>query len=131
MNRTRGWISSGAALVFVATLPLTIFIENSEVSAQRRKPKVDAAVVDDLYRINCARCHGADGRGDTPLGQSHNAPDFTDQDWWRQHAKTTSRGKLISLVAQGKEEMPAFEKKLTRSQIELLVDYVRRFRKSK
>jgi mono/diheme cytochrome c family protein len=130
MNRTRGWVSGGAALVLVALL-LTIFSEDGAVSAQRKNPKVNAAVVDDLYRTNCARCHGADGRGDTPLGQSHNAPDFTDQDWWRQHAKLTSRGKLISLVTQGKEEMPAFEKKLTRSQIELLVDYVRRFRKSK
>jgi mono/diheme cytochrome c family protein len=99
-------------------------------SAQRRNPKVNAAVVEDLYRTNCARCHGAEGRGDTPLGQSHNAPDFTDRDWWRQHASTTSRGKLISLVTHGKDEMPAFEKKLTRPQIELLVDYVRRFRTS-
>jgi cytochrome c6 len=130
MNRTRGWVSGGAALVLVAVL-LTIFSGDGAVSAQRKNPKVNAAAVDDLYRTNCARCHGADGRGDTPLGQSHNAPDFTDQDWWRQHAKLTSRGKLISLVTQGKEEMPAFGEKLSRSQIELLVDYVRRFRKSK
>jgi mono/diheme cytochrome c family protein len=37
---------------------------------------------------------------------------------------------MLSLVASGKGDMPAFDKKLTRSQIELLVDYVRRFRKS-
>lgn len=130
MNRTRGWISGGAALVFVAPMLLAIFTENSAVSAQRRNLKVNAAVVDDLYRTNCARCHGADGRGDTALGQSYNAPDFTDPDWWRQHANTTSRGKLRSVVTNGKGEMPAFKKKLTRFQIELLVDYVRRFRKS-
>jgi mono/diheme cytochrome c family protein len=118
------------ALLLLATVLLTIFIENSAVSAQLRKPTVNAAVVDDLYRTNCARCHGADGRGDTALGQAYNAPDFTDHDWWRQHANTTSRGKLRSVVTNGKGEMPAFEKKLTRFQIELLVDYVRRFRKS-
>jgi mono/diheme cytochrome c family protein len=95
--------------LLAAPLLLTIFSDNA-VSAQRRNPKVNAAVIDDLYRTNCARCHGADGRGDTPLGQSHNAPDFTDPDWWRQHAKTSSRGKLISLVTRGKDEMPAFEK---------------------
>jgi mono/diheme cytochrome c family protein len=130
MNRTRGWLGGGAALVLVALL-LTIFTEDGAVSAQRKNPKVNAAVVDDLYRTNCARCHGADGRGDTPLGQSHNAPDFTDHNFCRQNANTTSRGKLISLVTNGKEEMPGFEKKLTRAQIELLVDFVRRFRKSK
>jgi mono/diheme cytochrome c family protein len=130
MNRTRGWVSSVAALVLAALL-FMISTDDGAVSAQRRNPKVNAAVVDDLYRTNCARCHGADGRGDTPLGQSHNAPDFTDHNWWRQNANTTSRGKLISLVTNGKEEMPGFEKKLTRAQIELLVDFVRRFRKSK
>jgi len=36
---------------------------------------------------------------------------------------------MLSVITNGKAEMPAFGKKLTRSQIELLVDYVRRFRK--
>ena len=130
MNRTRAWISSGAVLLLLTTFLLTIVTGNRAVSAQRRNPKANAAAVGDLYRTNCARCHGADGRGDTPMGQTHDVPDFTDHDWWREHAKTTNRGKLLSVVNNGKAEMPAFGKKLTRSQIELLVDYVRRFRKS-
>jgi mono/diheme cytochrome c family protein len=130
MNRTRGWISSGSALLLLTTLFLTIATGNRAVSAQRRNPKTNAAVVGDLYRTNCARCHGAEGRGDTPWGESHDIPNFTDHDWWREHAKTTTRGKLLSVVTNGKAEMPAFGKKLNRSQIELLVDYVRRFRKS-
>jgi mono/diheme cytochrome c family protein len=130
MNRTRGWISSGAALLLLTPVLLTIITGNRAVSAQPRNPKANAAVAGDLYRTNCARCHGADGRGDTPWGQSHTVPDFTDHGWWRQHAKTTTRGKLLSVVTNGKDDMPAFAKKLTRSQIKLLVDYVRRFRKS-
>jgi mono/diheme cytochrome c family protein len=130
MKRTRGWVGGGAALLLAATIIFTLSTEDSAVSAQRRNTKPNAAVIGDLFKTNCARCHGADGRGDTPLGQSYNAPDFTDPDWWRQHKDTTSRGKMLSFVANGKDEMPAFAKKLTRSQIELLVDYVRRFRKS-
>lgn len=130
MKRTRGRVGGGAALLLAATILFTLSTEDSAVSAQRRNTKPNAAVVGDLYKTNCARCHGADGRGDTPLGQQYEAPNFTDPDWWRQHTNSTRRGKMLSLVASGKGDMPAFEKKLTRSQIELLVDYVRRFRKS-
>ena len=130
MKRTRGWVGGGAALLLAATILFTLSNQDSVVSAQRRNTKPKAAVVGDLYKTNCARCHGAEGRGDTPLGQQYQAPDFTDPDWWRQHTNTTSRGKMLSFVFNGKGDMPAFDKKLTRSQIELLVDYVRRFRKA-
>ena len=130
MKRTRGWGAGGPALLLATTILFTLSTEDRAVSAQRRNTKPNAAVIGDLFKTNCARCHGADGRGDTPLGQSYNAPDFTDPDWWRQHKSTTSRGRMLSLVTNGKGDMPAFDKKLTRSQIELLVDYVRRFRKA-
>src|SRR5438132_4732416 len=84
--------------------------------------------VGDLFRNNCARCHGADGAGDTPLGHTFNAPDFTDPEWWRKHSNITSTGSLVSIVSHGKSGMPAFGRKLTRTEIRHLVDYVRRFR---
>jgi len=85
----------------------------------------------DLFRKNCARCHGADGAGDTPLGHTYNAPDFTDPEWWRKHSNITSAGSLVSVVSQGKGGMPAFGRKLTRAQIRRLVDHVRRFKNQK
>ncbi len=84
--------------------------------------------VNDLYRTNCARCHGAEGHGDTPLGRTFNAPDFTDQKWWREHAAITNTRSLAEIVASGKGGMPGFSKKLNRSEINMLVAYVRRFR---
>lgn len=129
MNRTR--VCGAATLLLATTFLFTKSTVSSAVSAQRRKsPRGNTTAVGDLFRTNCARCHGADGRGDTPLGQTYNAPDFTDGNWWRRNAGTTTRGKLLSMVTHGKDDMPAFEKKLTRRQIELLVDYVRRFRGS-
>ena len=128
MKRTRGWVGGGAALFLAATILFTLGTEDSRVSAQKRNMKPNAAVTGELYKTNCARCHGADGRGETPLGQQYNAPDFTDPNWWRQHKDTNSRGKMLTVVANGKRDMPAFNKKLTRSQIGMLVDYVRRFR---
>jgi mono/diheme cytochrome c family protein len=87
--------------------------------------------VEDLFRNNCARCHGADGRGDTPLGITYKAPDFTDPEWWQKHANITTTASLVSIVSRGKGGMPAFDKKLSSTEIRRLVGYVRRFRNRK
>jgi mono/diheme cytochrome c family protein len=97
-------------------------------SAQSKRK---SSATEDLYRTNCARCHGADGRGDTPLGQTYNSPDFTDNTWWQKHADITSTKSLVSIVMNGKGGMPAFGKKLKSAEIKGLVSYVRRFRKAK
>jgi mono/diheme cytochrome c family protein len=96
-----------------------------------QKPGVAKSSVADLFRNNCARCHGADGAGDTPMGHTYNAPDFTDVDWWRKHPDITSTRSLVAIVSHGKGGMPAFNKKLTSGEIRRLVDYVRRFRNQK
>ncbi len=105
--------------------PLT---EAPRINAQSRRK---SSATEDLFRTNCARCHGADGRGDTPLGQTYNSPDFTDNAWWQKHSDITSTKSLVSIVMNGKGGMPAFGKKLKSAEIKLLVSYVRRFRKVK
>ena len=43
-----------------------------------------AASADDgavLYDANCAKCHGADGRGDTPVGRAMKAASLADPKW--------------------------------------------------
>ena len=125
---------NGKGIVFiglVAMLCVLLLVESGVALAlQRRKSRglPSQQRVEELYRGNCARCHGADGRGDTPLGRLYNAPDFTDQGWWQEHAKITSTKSLFSIVTRGKGNMPAFGKKLNRSEISLLVKHMRRFR---
>ena len=80
-----------------------------------------------VFQQRCARCHGPDGQGLTVLGSMLKIPNFTDRAWWRD--EVTNR-RLISSVTTGKNEMPAFGKKLTRTEISSLVAYVRRFYKS-
>jgi mono/diheme cytochrome c family protein len=80
-----------------------------------------------LFGEKCARCHGADVRGETVTGRMLGVPDFTDEKWWKEERNDT---RLITSVAEGREEMPAFGRKLTRREIALLVAYVRRFNKS-
>ena len=83
-----------------------------------------ASKPDAVFRQNCARCHGADGRGETPLGKIYNAPNFADAEW----QKRFNNKELNALIAHGKGGMPAFDKKLSKKQISSLVTYVRRFK---
>src|SRR5258706_16367175 len=52
----------------------------------------------DLFKNICARCHGADGAGDTPLGHTTNAPDFTEPVWWRNQSDITTTRSLVWIV---------------------------------
>src|ERR1700730_1029580 len=125
-------------LVFISLvlIALALFLVDLRVTRATPPQRRSAArsrgpQVGDLFRNNCARCHGADGAGDTPLGHTFNTPDFTDPEWWRKHSNITSAGSLVSIVSRGKGGMPAFGRKLSRTQIRHLVDYVRRFRNQK
>ena len=95
----------------------------------QRKPSSRAQRVEELFKKNCARCHGADGRADTPSGRLYQTPDMTDPAWWKKNSRITSVRTLKSIVTKGKGGMPAFGKKLTSSEINLLVEKMRRFRK--
>ena len=99
----------------------------SGIAAGMQRKATARVKVDELFNRNCARCHGADGRGDTPSGHLFKSPDFTDSQWWQKNA--TSPTALRGVVVRGKGSMPAFGKKLTRTEINLLVDRIRKFRK--
>jgi mono/diheme cytochrome c family protein len=125
-------------LVFISLVLTTLALFLPDLTVTRATPpqgrssaRSRGTKVGDLFRNNCARCHGADGAGDTPLGHTYNTPDFTDPEWWRKHSNITSAGSLAAIVSHGKGGMPAFGRKLTRAEILRLVDYVRRFRKQK
>ena len=134
MNQRKGF-----AIAFIFVLVLLFLIESafaltlkgtrSDVTETQRSKRNSTNVVD-VFRTNCARCHGADGRGETPLGQTYQAPNFTDNGWWRTNSKITGTRSLVTIVSHGKGGMPAFSKKLKPSEIRSLVNYVRRFRPS-
>jgi mono/diheme cytochrome c family protein len=119
----------GIIAVVLPCVVLPGYSTGSPAPAQRKLRGASQRRADDLYRTNCARCHGAEGHGDTPLGRTFNAPDFSDQEWWEEHAAITNPPSLAAIVRSGKGGMPAFGKKLTRSEINTLVGYVRRFRR--
>lgn len=73
-----------------------------------------------LYLSNCARCHGADGQGDTESGRLYDVPDISGG-----RLRRKSSAKLTTVVMRGGKSMPAFSKKLTRKQIASIVGYIR------
>lgn len=114
---------AGALLLVALLIPITLAKSAAAPKGSRR------VKVEELFNNNCARCHGADGRGDTPSGQLFKSPDFTDAEWWKKNSSLTSNQAFRSVITRGKGAMPAFGKKLTKSEIKLLSDRVRKFRK--
>lgn len=79
-----------------------------------------------LYQTKCSACHGADGAGNTPVGKALKLKDMRDAEV--QEASDTD---LSTLIAKGKDKMPANEKTLKPEQIKSLVAYVRELAQKK
>lgn len=77
----------------------------------------DAVIVSMAYKQNCARCHGLDGHGATPEGRMNKVPDIT--------ASKASDDELLTLIAKGRNKMPAFGEALPPNVLKGLVAYVR------
>ncbi len=74
-----------------------------------------------LFQQDCARCHGADGKGT----RSEHAPDFTSESVQR----SLSPKDITDAIRNGKDNgrMPAWSGKLTDAEIDGLASYIRTF----
>jgi len=71
----------------------------------------------ELFKTNCAACHGADGKGNIALG----APNLTDKTWLYGGSEAT----IIETLTKGRMAMmPAQDKVLSPEKIHLLTAYV-------
>jgi mono/diheme cytochrome c family protein len=91
---------------------------------------VRAADASDNWQQSCARCHGADGAGNTKVGKKLGVKDYTD---------ATVQGKMtdaemLKAIKEGvtvdnKEKMKSFKDTLSDSEAGDLVAYIRKFKK--
>lgn len=79
-----------------------------------------------LYKTKCAMCHGADGKGDSPMGKKLNVRDLGSPEVQKQ-----TDAELTTIVTNGKNKMPAFGAKLTSEQIGQVIAYIRELCKKK
>jgi mono/diheme cytochrome c family protein len=79
-----------------------------------------------LYASECATCHGKDGKAKTFKAKFNHARNLTDAKW---RAEVTDE-RLSNAIRNGKGKMPPFGKKLSDSQIDALVAFVRTLKQS-
>jgi cytochrome c6 len=90
-----------------------------------------AAPVAENWENHCAKCHGADGKGQTKVGKKMGVLDYTsaaDQaKFTDEHAlKVTTEG---AKDKAGKERMKGYKDELSAQEIKDLVAHVRKFKK--
>ncbi|MFM9904077.1 MAG: c-type cytochrome [Pyrinomonadaceae bacterium] len=101
------------------------FVVLPAIGTQASTSTVESAVaVKDMrspYSLNCARCHGGDGRANTSQGRELDADDLTTA-----KVQNMSTAKITRIIKSGKGDMPAF-KNLTAAQIKSVIRQVRAF----
>ncbi len=95
----------------LAALVTTIILWGTALPAQ------DAAAT---YKAKCSACHGADAKGDTPVGKKMGIKDLSSPE-----VQKLSDDELTAVIADGKNKMPSYKKSLKPEQIKELVGYVR------
>src|ERR1700674_6071535 len=73
-----------------------------------------------LFKGKCTMCHGPDGARKTMMGEKLKIPDLRAAD-----VQKKSEAELKTIIAKGKDKMPAYETKLSKEQIDKLADYIR------
>lgn len=89
-----------------------------------------AAPVGENWDNHCAKCHGADGKGQTKVGRKLKVKDYTDASVQagmtdEEMLKATADGVFDD---NGKEKMKAFKDELSSDEIKELVAYIRKFK---
>jgi mono/diheme cytochrome c family protein len=85
----------------------------------------------ELWDKSCASCHGADGAGQTKMGQKYGVKDLTDA---KVQADLTDDKALKAIKegvtdADGKAKMKPFADKVTDDEAKALVAYIRTLKK--
>jgi mono/diheme cytochrome c family protein len=106
-----------------ATTATAAAAATAQKKLSRKQQQLASAKV--LYIENCARCHGADGRGETPMGKLFEAKNLADAVWWKRERVGDKR--LFASIRDGRNQMPAFGKKLSKEEIAALVALVKTF----
>lgn len=89
-----------------------------------------AADAKENWTKHCAKCHGEDGKGQTRMGKTAGAKDYTDAKV-QDGMKDDDAFKVIKegLTQDGKKKMDPFKDKLSDEDIKALVAHIRSFKK--
>jgi mono/diheme cytochrome c family protein len=127
----QAWLSAASALAMVIGFIGLADVSNAKLQnsnssvTQNSNSGVTRNTATTIYAKRCATCHGRDGRAKTFKAKFNSARDFTNWQW----QDAVSDEQLYNSIMNGRGKMPAFGKKLSESQVDSLVSYVRSLKK--
>lgn len=128
MTRISAWLlGSASALTLIATTLPSGANGPSPLRADEAPPlpATDGASV---YENSCAKCHGADGKGDTGMGRKAREEG---KKWPDLSSSTTDAAKVLAIITDGVPDtkMKAYGPKLSAEALKNVADYVLTLRK--
>ena len=105
----------------VVSIGLARYDATSAAAQGSKGKKSDVA---GLYQAQCAKCHGADGKGIESLPD---IPNFADAAWQAAHPDK----ELLASIKNGKGIMPGYKDTMSAAEISAMVKHVRSFAKKK
>ena len=112
-------------LILVAVAFSGAFASRSMTGGPAGFGNVSTRSAAELYAKTCASCHGRDGRAKTFKGKLKHARDLTDSEWQGR----VGDERIFNSIMNGKGKMPAYGKKLSEQEIDVLVGYARGLKK--
>lgn len=103
----------------VLTVSFALVVGAASAQAQTAAPTSGR----EIYRVRCAMCHGALGRGDGSMGGSMNPRPSNLTVQAERTALTDAT--MATTILNGRREMPSFARLLTPQQVDSVVAYVR------
>lgn len=89
-----------------------------------------SADVEENWKKQCLKCHGADGKGDTKMGQKVGVKDYSDP---KVQAEMTDES-IVKVIVEGIKEdgkikMKGYKEMFTEAEIKAFIGKVRSFKK--
>jgi len=89
-----------------------------------------AASASENWEASCAKCHGADGSGNTKIGKKLKLKDYTDAKSLADVSDADLQKAILEGVTKdGKEVMKGFKDELSADDAKALVEVIRKFKK--
>jgi mono/diheme cytochrome c family protein len=112
--------STLSRIVLLAAAAAAAVVAAAASAAAADAPKTDSKR-SVTFQTYCITCHGEDGKAQTPEGKRKKARDLSNAKW----QATVSDERLASSIKRGREEMPAFGRKLGDAEIKALIPEIR------
>jgi|SRR5690242_12651847 cytochrome c6 len=118
-KKLAGAVNGSAQTIFLLALVFAVTTARAAAYAEQTDKSANT------FKGNCASCHGADGAG-TALGKTMQAPDLRSEE-----VQKLPDSELVTVISEGKNNMPPFKQTFSADQIRALVKYVRSLPKAK